>query len=88
MCTWGYKWYKPQRGYNDEKISQHFIEILEKGYYASKKQDLNKVPITTDSEKTELPDSYCRIKDIVKKLQLFSKMAETLTQELNAIITY
>jgi AcrR family transcriptional regulator len=86
MCTWVYKWYKPQRKYNAENISQHFIEILENGYYVSKNKDLNKVLITTDSEKTELPDSYCRIKDIVNKLQLVSKTVETLVQELNAIL--
>ncbi|MEW6615980.1 MAG: TetR/AcrR family transcriptional regulator [Thermodesulfobacteriota bacterium] len=86
MCTWVYKWYKPQREYNAENISQHFIEILENGYCVSKKKDVNKAPIMIDSEKTKLSDSYGRIKDIVNKLQLFNKTVETLIEELNAIL--
>ncbi|MFH1625759.1 MAG: TetR/AcrR family transcriptional regulator [Pseudomonadota bacterium] len=79
MSIWPYKWHKPDKEYDPEKISQQFIELLEDGYYISEKKELTKVPVTTDSEKKELPDSDGRIEDIVSELQ-------SLTQELDAIL--
>ena len=40
MCNWIYKWYNPDySSYSTKKISDHFIDLLEKGYLKSNRQE-------------------------------------------------
>jgi AcrR family transcriptional regulator len=87
MCNWLYKWYRPDKGGDPEKISQQLADILTEGYIVSKKKNLDQeqeaIPLGTGTRELSKPDS--KQEEIISKIQILTSMTESIAEKLDAI---
>lgn len=86
MCTWVYKWYKPNGGYDPEEVFDHFVKLLEGGYLVLKKKESNRAAAPSDMEGKRVSDSGSTSKGIIDRIQFHASMIEQLTEKLNDIL--
>lgn len=89
MYIWVYKWYRPDRGDDPEKISQQISDILTEGFVVSQKRDLNEKQeaIPAAPEMGALSNSDHKIEEVLDKIQILTSMAESLGEKLNGVRT-
>lgn len=86
MCSWSYKWYKPNGRFDPEEMSDHFIKLLEEGYLVSKKKGPDQFAAPSGMEGKRVSDSDSTSKGIIDRIQFHASMIEQLTKELNDIL--
>ena len=86
MYIWVYKWYRPNRGDDPEKISQQIAHILTEGFVVSKKRDLNEEEaIPAAPVITELYNSDRKFDEVISKIQILTSVTESLVEKLDGI---
>ncbi|MEW6614305.1 MAG: TetR/AcrR family transcriptional regulator [Thermodesulfobacteriota bacterium] len=86
MCTWAYKWYKPDGRFDPEEMSDHFVKLLEEGYLVSKKKESDQFVSPPDIDGRGVSDSDSTSKGIIDRIQFHASIIEQLTRELNNIL--
>jgi len=89
MYIWAYKWYRPDRGDDPEKIAQQMADLLIDGYTISKSKDLDQKQeaISPVTETGALPNSDRKIEEVLDKIQILTSMTESLAEKLDVIRT-
>ncbi|MEW6616487.1 MAG: TetR/AcrR family transcriptional regulator [Thermodesulfobacteriota bacterium] len=87
MYIWAYKWYRPDRGDDPEKIAQQMADILLEGYTISKRKYLDQEQEVTSpgTEMETLSSPDRKIEEVLDKIQTLTSMTESLAEKLDVI---
>ena len=84
MCSWLYKWYKPDGKWNGDHISHAFIKILEEGYLKGPVKPIRQKEIDrTMIRKIKRPSNK---EDIMNRLRFQQRLMNDLLDQLEDVI--
>jgi len=84
MCNWLYKWYNPEhKGGSPEKITDHFLDLLENGYLVCPTGESALKASKTSRKTPKKPDKRRRI---IKELKQKTERVSSLLGELEKYV--